>query len=106
MSFPHDALQAFADRMRCGDAPPHRVREKLEASLVPIVRRVLRTGAGQPQLVQWVRKTLPQVEAGQDHTRPLDPEQAAPPLARLLCATLLRRPPARPALATDTIVGV
>ncbi len=106
MSFPHNALQAFADRMRCGDAPPHQVREKLEASLVPIVRRVLRTGAGLPQLVQWVRRTLPQLEDGQDRTGSLDPDRAAPPLARLLCATLLRRPPARPALAIDTVVGV
>ena len=41
MKTPHDALQTLADRMRCGDAPPHRVRETLEASLVPLVRRVL-----------------------------------------------------------------
>ena len=106
MSFPHESLQALADRMRCGDASPHQVRERLEASLVPVVRRVLRTGTGQPQLVQWVRTTLPQVQSGLDRTRPVDPERAAPPLARLLCATLLRRPAGRPAPVAETVVAV
>jgi hypothetical protein len=105
MSFPHHGLQALADRMNCGDAPAHRVRETLEASLIPVVRRVLRTGGGIPQLDQWVRATLPQVEAGQDRTRPVDPDRAAPPLARLLCATLLRNRIARPPLATETVIG-
>jgi hypothetical protein len=105
MCIPHPSLQALADRMGCGGAPPNQVREKLEASLAPLVRRVLRTGAGLPHLVQWVQTTLPQVEAGGDRGRPVDPDRAAPALARLLCATLLRRPPARPALALDTVIG-
>ncbi len=105
MSFPHSSLQALADRMD-GGASPRRDREAMEASLVPIVRRVLRTGSGDPHLVQWIRTTLPQVEAGRDRTGPLDPESAAPPLARLLCATMLRGRRARPVLARDTVVGV
>lgn len=106
MSFPGNALQTFADRLGCGDAPPERVRETLEASLIPLVRRVLRSGAGIPQLVGWVQATLPQVEASQDRTRPMDPELAAPQLARLLCATLLRERHGRPAGAVmDTEVG-
>jgi hypothetical protein len=106
MNFPHDSLQSLADRMGCG-REPHRVRETLEASLIPMVRRALRSGAGLPQLVQWVQTTLPQLQVGQDRTRPVDPERAAPPLARLLCAKLLDRRAARtPVLATDTVVGV
>jgi hypothetical protein len=106
MSFPDNALQKFADRLGCGDAPRERVRETLEASLIPLVRRVLRSGAGIPQLVGWVQATLPQVEADQDRTRPLDPDLAAPHLARLLCATLLRERPERRATGMlDTVVG-
>ena len=66
MIYPDTALQVLADRMRCAGTPPHRLRETLEASLVPLVRRALRSVAGMPQLVQWVRTTLPPVEAGQD----------------------------------------
>ena len=101
-----NALQTLAERMGCAGAPPHHVREKLEANLVPLVRRVLRSGAGRPELVQWVRTTLPQITAGRDRTRPVDPDQAAPPLARLLCATLLRPRSDRPAFAAETVVGV
>ena len=101
-----DALQSLAARMGCGDAPPNRVRETLEASLLPLVRRALRSGAGIPQLVRWVQTTLPHTEAGRDRTRPIDLELAAPPLARLLCATLLRQRPARCDVANaDTVVG-
>ena len=100
-----NALQLFAERIRCGGAPPHRVRETLEASLVPLVRRALRSGAGIPQLVQWVQKTLPQVQAGQDRARPADPDRAAPPLARLLCTTLLQ-PRLAPAAAGETVLGL
>jgi hypothetical protein len=95
MSFPHDSLQALVGQTPGG-----------EIDLIPLVRRVLRTGCGLPELVQWVRTTLPQVQSGQDRTRPVDPDRAAPPLARLLCATLRRGRLARPVLATDTVVGV
>jgi hypothetical protein len=102
----NDALQIFADRMRCSATPPQQMRAALEASLIPLVRRALRSGAGMPQLVQWVQTTLPQVHNGQDRTRPLDPDLAAPPLARLLCATLLRQRSTRPtAGAAETVVG-
>lgn len=100
-----NALQQFAERMRCAGAPAHHIRERLEASLVPLVRRALRSGAGIPQLVQWVQKTLPQVQAGEDRTRPADPDRAAPPLARLLCSTLLQ-PRLAPAAAGETILGL
>lgn len=106
MTYPDKALQTLADRMRCAGTPPHRLRETLEASLLPLVRRALRSGAGMPQLVQWVQATLPHVDCGQDRTHPADPERAAPSLARLLCATLLHPESARrSALAVETVLG-
>jgi len=106
MTHGNDRLQALANRLGCGDEP-QRVRETLEAGLTPLVRRALRHGAGMPQLVDWVRDNLPRVEAGADRTRPVDADRAAPPLARLLCATLLRgRPDPRPVSAAETVVGV
>jgi hypothetical protein len=106
MTFSHDALQTFADRLCGGATSPLRVRETLEASLIPLVRRALRSGAGMPQLVQWVQTTLPQIQAGHDRTQPVDPDRAAAPLARLLCATLLRQQPMRPAAGgLETVVG-
>ena len=99
-----DVLQLFADRTHCGGSPPQHVRETLEASLIPVVRRALRTGAGLPQLVQWIQKTLPQVQSSQDSTRSEDPDRAAAPLARLLCASLLHQRPAGHA-ALETVVS-
>ena len=107
MSSSDNTLQMFADRTDSGEASPKRVRETLEASLIPLVRRALRYSAGFPQLVQWVQRTLPQVQAGQDRTRPVDPDSAAPTLARMLCATLLHtRMGRRGGGIMDTIVGV
>jgi hypothetical protein len=106
MCNPDNTLQRFAEQIGRGGESPIRIRETLEASLIPLVRRVLRNGAGMPQLVQWVQRTLPHVQADADRTRPVDPERAAAPLARLLCATLLRKRPARPGVAMlDTIIG-
>lgn len=107
MSLPDSAMQRFADRIDGGAASPPSMREKLEASLIPLVRRALRHGAGVPQLVQWVQRTLPQVQTGWDRAGPMDPDSAAPPLARLLCTTLLLRQRGRPDVAIlDTVVGV
>ncbi len=105
MSDPGSALQKFADQIGRG-AAPNRVREVLEASLIPLVRRALRHGAGFPQLVQWVNRTLPQMPAGLDRARPVDPEIAAQSLARLLCAALLsKRSGGGGAAALDTVIG-
>jgi hypothetical protein len=106
VTFSDNALQTLANRMGCGTAPPHHFQETLEASLIPLVRRALRSGAGIPQLVEWVQTTLPQVQTGQDRMRPVDPDRAAPPLARLLCATLLRQQPGRPAVTAETVIGL
>jgi hypothetical protein len=95
------AVHSLADRVRCPEGPADRRRQTLEDTLVPMVRCVLRTGRGNPRLVQWVRRTLP---AG-----PVDPEQAAGPVARLLCHALLQEMRARPdgaAAARETVAGL
>jgi hypothetical protein len=97
MNTSDDALYKLAAQMRCGSAP-YPDRETLEASLVPLIRRVIRSGRGLPPLVQWVQRHLPGpgVEPGrEDHA---DPAWAAPSMARLLCDKLLeqfRSPSAR-----------
>ncbi len=102
MSFPHETLKALPDRADRRAAPPRGLPDAAEFDLVPLVRCVLRTGCGLPELVQWVRRTLPQVTADADRGRPVDPDRVAPPLARLLSATLRRGR----AAAADTQVGV
>jgi hypothetical protein len=105
MIFSDAALQTLADRLSCGGpAPPQHFQEALEASLEPLIRCALRDGAGPPQLVRWVRTALPRVAAA-DRGRPVDPDRAAPPLARLLCASLLRGRPTAAAGARETVVG-
>jgi hypothetical protein len=100
-----DNLWTLADRMREGDATArHRLREQLEASLVPMIRCALRTGRGVPAVVQWVRRNLSRLAAAHEPGQQSpDPERTAPALARLLCATLLEKHRPRPAF--DTVVG-
>jgi hypothetical protein len=106
MSLSERSLQSLADRMQCGRATSPHFRETLEASLVPLVRCALRNGTGLPHLVRWVRETLPRVAGGPDRGQPADPERMARPIARLLCAELLKRRPDRPAPAAhETVVG-
>jgi hypothetical protein len=97
------AVHALADRVECpaGTAPERRAA--LEATLVPMVRCVLRTGRGNPRLVNWVRQALPAVLGPRPAGEPVDPDQAAGPVARVLCNALLRH--MRPA-ALETVVGV
>jgi hypothetical protein len=106
MCNPNNALEMFAEQIGRGGESPIRIRERLEASLIPLVRRVLRTGAGMPQLVQWVLQTLPRVQGCEDRTWPMDLERAAGPLARLLCTKLLHKQHARPGVGMlETVVG-
>jgi hypothetical protein len=97
-----DALYRLAAQMRCGSSP-YPDREALEASLVPMIRRVIRSGRGLAPLVQWVQRHLPGPGADPGAGGHADPAWAAPSMARLLCDTLLeqfrsqpawRRPPA------------
>jgi hypothetical protein len=93
------SLQELTTRVRRGQAVPPAARAELEERLTPLIRCVLRTGAGVPALVQWVRRTLPNLP-------PAEPEQTAPRMARLLCAELFRH--ARPGAGrprAETVVG-
>jgi hypothetical protein len=104
MHTPDDALRALASRMKCDPAAPHRFREDLERSLVPMIRCAIRSGTGLPPLVQWVKRHLPAQAARGEH-RPSDLEWAAPSMARLLCDRLLEQiqPPAQ--AARETVAG-
>jgi hypothetical protein len=86
------SLEALALRMQRGPAPTG-MRAEMEKRLTPLIKCVLRTGGGMPELVQWVRNTLPYLPTAPH-------EQTAPRMARLLCAELLREK--KP---TETIVG-
>jgi hypothetical protein len=105
MDFSLDNLRALSDRMQQNDSTAQQLRDELEGSLVPIIRRALRGGKGLPQLVSWVRRHLPTISAGRG--RPDDVEGAVPSLARLLCDTLLLRTRPQPAMqaACDTVWG-
>jgi hypothetical protein len=94
------ATHALADRVGCPEGPADGRRQALEATLLPMVRCALRTGRGHPRLLQWVRGALP---AG----GPVDPDQAAGPVARLVCSALLDQMRGNPdrAAALETLVG-
>jgi hypothetical protein len=98
----NDALHMLASSLG-GDLSqcPQRFREKLEASLVPLIRCALRTGLGAPPLVRWVYNHLPTARSG-DVLRN-DPDATAPIMARQLSAALMRR--LRPRHALETVVG-
>ena len=73
-------VKMLADRGPATDeADRRRLREKVESSLVPLIRCVLQSGIGSPGLVQWVRRTLPALD---------EAERTAPAIARRLCASL------------------
>jgi hypothetical protein len=101
------AVQNLADRVDFPAGTAAQRREALEASLLPMVRCVLRTGRGNPRLVRWVQAALPAVASPQRPGPAVDPDQAAAPVARLLCRALLaqvRSRPDGPALAAETVV--
>jgi hypothetical protein len=81
------ALQILARQM--GEEDVSSCAE-LEAKLTPLLRLVLRTGQGYPSLLQWVQSALPAVVSASRLGGQVDPEWAAPYLARLLCSQLLR----------------
>jgi hypothetical protein len=82
-----DSLFDLAQQIRGGSQDnPRQFRATLEASLVPVIRRALRTGTGHPSLLRWVRAQLATAAE-----RSSDPSRAAAPMARLLCERLLAR---------------
>jgi hypothetical protein len=92
MHFTDEALQILA---RHPGEESMSSRKDLEAKVASLLFLVLRTGRGRPSLLQWVQRALRDVAPAWHPGRPLDPEWAAPRLARLLCAQLLQRIRAR-----------
>ena len=92
-----EALRALAHRLgRSYPDNPQRFQEALEASLLPLIRCALRNGTGLPAVVRWVERN-----------RPDNPAEAAPAMARRLCATLVQQCQARtgpPHAARETVV--
>ncbi len=66
-------------------------REEMEATLVPIIRVALRSGRGQPVVVEWVERNLPVVVPAPQRGRGMDLDWAAPRMARLLCSQMLQK---------------
>jgi hypothetical protein len=95
-----DSLNNLAQRARQGDDHARQsLRQELEQRLVPLIRCALRTGAGLPALVKWVRSRVADLADSES----LDPRQAAARFARLFCANLEQGLPAF--TAHDTIRG-
>jgi hypothetical protein len=111
MTPPNDLFGNLAARVESGDAAAQpRLRAELESSLVPMIRCVLRRGTGLPQLVSWVQKNLSRARpAVHGEDTPMDPDRAAPLMARLLSATLMRQLQSRTLsnrAAWETVVGL
>jgi hypothetical protein len=92
---PADDLQRIAP----GRGQPDRAG--LEARLLPLVRRALRSRTGLPALVGWVHRSLDAFEGG----LPPDPDQAALGLTRLLCDVLLRQGNPVDCSGMETVIG-
>jgi hypothetical protein len=94
-----ETLWGWAESMATAVAWPGR-REQLAANLEPMIRRALRSGAGLPGLVSWVRRQLPDAAGEGSESQP-DPERTAPDLAWRLSATILEKSRYRTALAGE-----
>jgi hypothetical protein len=102
------AVHSLADRLDYPEGSASQRRQALEASLVPMVRCVLRTGRGSPRLVRFIHAALPAVAGPHRRGHAVDPDQAAAPVARLLCRALLAQMRCRPDshAAAETVVGL
>jgi hypothetical protein len=87
MNFTDESLQILARQLGENHVSS---RAELEARVAPLLSLVVRTGHGRPSLVQWVQRTLPRMVPDSHRGRFVDPEWAAPRLARLLCSQLLQ----------------
>jgi hypothetical protein len=103
------AVHRLADRMRCPEGSVAQRRANLEATLVPMVRCVLRTGRGHPRLIRWVQRALPAVTGPQGSGQPLDLDRTAGPVARLVFQEMVEQERFRPdgeAAGRETVVGL
>src|SRR5262245_27442023 len=81
----------------CQESSQQRLREKLEATLLPMIRCALKTGLGRPPLVRWVYKHRELVS-------PDEQDDPARPLARDLCDHLMAGLAPRP--DRETVLGL
>ncbi len=103
------AIHQLADRMRCSEGSAMQRRAEMEATLLPMVRCVLRTGRGHPRLVRWVQRALPAVAGPQRPGQPVDLDRTAGPVARLVCTAMVEQERFRPdgdVASRETIVGL
>lgn len=86
---PYESYQSLIERLRSSenlDSP--RLRNDVESSLRPMIRCALRSGVGHPNLVEWVRSSLPGCDSPE--LRAAVPEGFVPHLAHNLCTHLLQ----------------
>ncbi len=95
------ALQEWAMRLRKGSDRPGGLRQNLETTIEPMVRCALRSGIGQPVVVQWVRQHLPLFAP--EPERRSDPMRYARPMTRMLCDRLMTW--LDPLPARETVLG-
>jgi hypothetical protein len=81
--------------------PGRPARANLEARLLPLVRRAIRSRTGLPALVRWVHRSLPALSGG----LPDNSDQTARGLTRLLCDVLLRQADLRDRPGAETVCG-
>jgi hypothetical protein len=87
MNFTDEALQILARQL---DEENVSSREELEERVAPLLCLMLQTGCGQPSLLRWVKRHLSLVAPARRAGAPIDPQWAAPRLARLLCSQMLQ----------------
>jgi hypothetical protein len=95
-------LVEFARRIQGDSNDPVIFRQRLEQTLEPMVRCALRSGVGQPVLVQFVEDQLSRIDS-RARTRP-DRISYAAPIARVLCDRLVNR--LNPLHGRETVVGL
>lgn len=81
-------FQALLNGVRDGAIEPGQARQRLEADLTPLVRRVLRTGYGPPAVVRWIQETRLRLAPT---LATLNVDHASRYLGRLLCNAVLDR---------------
>jgi hypothetical protein len=107
MNFTDEALRSLSWKL-CGEDTVIQSRAQMEGMLLTMIRVAMRTGLGRPQIVQWVKDTLPAMTPVARDGEKTDLEWAAPRLARLLCSEMLQQVRAEPARrkAWETLAGL
>ncbi len=85
MNFTDEALRILSGKLY-PEGAALKSRGEMEAMLLTMIRVALRTGLGRPEIVRWVKKTLPAMMPASSLDDQTDPEWAAPCMARLLGA--------------------